>query len=118
MPREGERAITPLFVYVQGWMCGQKTGELSLWNALSLQEGAEQSFDTAYYRFQPSYFSQDIPWARDKLHVDKLRVNKLQNSKMYGWNESDSLEYKQVSLRLSINFMSGQKKTEHCAASR
>lgn len=58
-----------------------KAGELSLWNALSLQEGTEQSFDTAYYGFQPSYFSQDIPRACDKLHVDKLHVNKLQKSK-------------------------------------
>lgn len=87
-----------------------KAGELSLWNALSLQEGTEQSLDTAYYRFQPSYFSQDILQAHDKLHVDKLHVTKLQNSKMYGWNESDSLEYKQASLRLSVNFMPGQKK--------
>lgn len=48
-----------------------KAGELSLCNALSLQEGTEQSLDTAYYKFLPSYFSQDIPRAHDKLHVDK-----------------------------------------------
>lgn len=29
---------------------------------------------------------------------------------MYDWNESDSLEYKQASLKLSVNFMPDQKK--------
>lgn len=81
-----------------------KAGVLCIWNALSLQEGMEQSSDTAYM-FQSSYFSLDITQAHDKLHV-----NKLQNSKMYGWKKSDSLKYKQISLRLSVNFMSGQKR--------
>lgn len=114
----GKRAMAPSICACAGVDVWPKPGELSLWNALWLQEGTKQSFDTAYYGFQPSYFSQDIPWARDKLCVDKLHVNKLQNSKMYGWNKSDSLEYKQASLRLAVDFRSGQKKSEYFVASR
>ena len=69
-----------------------------------IARGHEQISDTAY-TFLSSYFSPDITQAHTKLHV-----NKSQNSKMHGWNKSDSLKYQQISLRLSENFMSGQER--------
>lgn len=98
---EIQKGTSLFYLYKCGMDIWLKASVLCSWNARSTKECVEQNSDTAY-TFQSSYFFQNITQAHDKLHVKKL-----QNSKMYVWNKSESLKYKQITLRLSVNFVFG-----------
>lgn len=89
-----ERNILVLFVHMWEWTYGQKQVFCATVMRFLQKRAWSKNSDTAY-TFQSSYFFQNITQAHDKLHVKKL-----QNSKMYVWNKSESLKYKQI--RVSI----------------